>query len=88
MRIIERLNNALIAFAVLLGFLLLAYYSQQEHGYEQSEVEALNHLIATGTIQKHPRQFSEAELIADVWNLTQVDVTQPVYLFGKDGGKI
>lgn len=91
MKLVDRLNNALITYALLIAFLLLAYYSyqdKQEHGYQQSDVESLNELIRTGAVQKHPRDFTEAELIADVWNLTQVDVTQPVYLFGKDGGKI
>ena len=33
------------------------------------------------------REFSQRDTLSEVWNPENLDITKPIYLFGKDGGK-
>lgn len=85
MKLLSQLNNALFAFAVLMIFIWLAYASIQQHGYDVSEIEALNQLVENNTVRRDPQRLSQSAAIAEVWGLTQDDVVKPVCLFGKEG---
>lgn len=68
----------------LAAFIAIAMHSLN-HQAMASNDEA-NAFIAKQLEQyKHPRKLSQAAAIAEIWNLTQADVAQPVCLFGKEG---
>lgn len=77
----------IITLACLLAFIALAMQSLKHDAMASND--EVNAFIAKQLEQyKHPRQMTQAEALAEVWNLTQDDIAKPIYLFGKDGGKI
>lgn len=71
----------------LAAFIAIAMHSLNHQAMASND--EVNAFIAKQLEQyKHPRQMTQAEALAEVWNLTQDDIAKPIYLFGKDGGKI
>lgn len=80
------LNSPVITLALFLIFIALSWLSLQPR---QAHSSSLGEFVERKVSEYNPKKkHTRAEAIADIWNIDMDGISKPVYLFGKDGGKI
>lgn len=86
------LHTALVPLLTLAAFAWLCDYSLDQQTASNDEIYAIIQSYEADKAKhfkvKKPHQYTKEQALYEVWNLTKGDITKPIYLFGKDGGKI
>lgn len=81
MKLVDRLNTALMALLLLMIFIALAIYSQEQRQATNKEASAF--IQQKLQEYKHPRSMTQEQALYEVWGLTQEDAVRPVNIFAE-----